>query len=162
MSITKQPQIMKTTENTTTIEKLISFVNQRAGLQFADYGDIKAYRKESREITKDKADFNELLNLAFTRLGADFNKKLTYSLENTSGRLGLKNGKLEYCTGQYFPTEYRPAANRILAQLIWNDYSNEMTDTKKDGMVSVYKDGHEIRKALKRQLSRRVIANYFN
>jgi hypothetical protein len=154
----------------TTIEKLVKFVNQRSGIDphnyYSDWRDtegIKAYRSETREITKDRSDFFELLSLAQRRIN-DLETKLTYNLTHSNGRLVLlPSGELEYTTGQYFPTEYRPAANRIIAQLIWNDYMNEEQDTKTNGMQSVYKDGHEIRKALRNTgLSRRVMKNYFN
>ena len=144
-------------QNTTT-EKLVKFVNQRPGLDFANYGDSKSYNAESREITKDRNDFFELLCLAQRRI-ENFETKLTYNLEHTSGRLMLKNGQLEYCTGQYFCTEYRPAASRIIAQLIFNDYRDEQLPNEPN---PVYKDGIEIRKAIKKQLSRRVAKNYFN
>ena len=148
---------MKTENNT--IEMLTKFVNQRPGLDFANYGESKSYNAESREITKDRNDYFELLSLAFTRLGNKLDSKLKFNLENTSGRLLLKDGKLEYCTGQYFPTEYRPAASRILAQLIFNDYRDEERPNEPN---PVYTDGYEIRKAIKRNLSRRVYKNYFN
>ena len=139
------------------VENLVKFVNQRPGLDFANYGDISSYRQESREITADKHDFFELLALAQRRI-ANFSQVLEKELMNTSGRLTLENGKLQYITGQYFCTEYRPAANRVLVSLIWNDYRDEKNA---DGS-SVYSNGHEIRKAIKRNLSRRVSRLYFN
>ena len=142
----------------TTIEKLVKFVAQRPCLEFANYGDSKSYNAESREITKDRNDFYELLCLAQRRI-ENLESKLTYNLEQTNGRLILKNGQLEYCTGQYFPTEYRPAASRILAQLIFNDYRDETEDNTPNPL---YKDGIEIRKAIYKQVSRRVAKNYFN
>ena len=138
------------------LELLSSFVRQRAGLEFCNYGDVKAYRAEQREITKDLHDFRELFNLYLRRVDNP-NVKLIEYLEKNSGRLTLVNGKLQYVTGQYFPTEYRPAANRVLSTLIWNDYRDEVENGK-----NVYETGNEIRKALKRNLSRRVILNYFN
>lgn len=139
------------------VENLVKFVNQRPGLDFANYGDISSYRQESREITADKHDFFELLALAQRRIN-NFSQVLEKELLNTSGRLTLENGKLQYITGQYFCTEYRPAANRVLVSLIWNDYRDEKNA---DGS-SVYSNGHEIRKAIKRNLSRRVSRLYFN
>jgi hypothetical protein len=139
------------------VENLVKFVNQRPGLDFANYGNISSYRQESREITADKHDFFELLALAQRRI-ANFSQVLEKELINTSGRLTLENGKLQYITGQYFCTEYRPAANRVLVSLIWNDYRDEKNA---DGS-SVYSNGHEIRKAIKRNLSRRVSRLYFN
>lgn len=140
-----------------TIEKLCKFVDQRAGLEYANYGDAKSYRAESREITKDRQDFYELLGWASSRI-ENLNDKLTDYLQKSSGRLTLnKEGSLEYCTGQYFPTEYRPAACNVLKNLIWNDLRDEMENGK-----PVYEDGHAIRKAARRRLSRRVVKNYFN
>ena len=156
---------MTTTINT--IELLNKFINQRAGLCFANYGDVKAYRAESREITKDRTDYYELLRIATSRYSiwiegkqvSNFNEVLTDYLSKTSGRLALKGERLEYCTGQYFPTEYRPAANRVLANLIFASYRDEIeTNTPNP----VYKDGEAIRKAIKRNVSRRVMNNYFN
>ena len=148
---------MKATQ--TTAAKLVQFVNQRPGLEFAEYGDVKLYRSEMREITNDRSDFFELYALASRRLGNEFEAKLTEALKTGSGRLTLKeNGELKYCTGQYFPTEYRPAANRVLVGLIWADYSNEKDQNGND----VYADGSAIRKAIKRNLSRRVGRLYFN
>lgn len=142
----------------TTIDKLVKFVNQRPGLDFCNYGDVSAYRSESREITKDRQDFFELFALASRRV-ENLEQKLTEYLTNTSGRLLInKDGNLEYCTGQYFPTEYRPAANRVLRDLIWNSYRDELTETGEP----VYNTGHEIRKAIRRNVSRRVAKNYFN
>lgn len=149
---------METTTETQTTTLLTQFVNQRPGLDFANYGDVKPYRAEMREITADRNDFFELYALASNRLGTDFNELLTSALESSSGRLTLKDGVLEYTTGQYFPTEYRPAACRVLANLIWADYANE----KNTDESPVYADGHEIRKAIKRNVSRRVAKNYFN
>ena len=147
---------MKATQ--TTAAKLVQFVNKRPGLEFAEYGDVKLYRSEMREITNDRSDFFELYALASRRLGNEFEAKLTETLKTGSGRLTLKeNGELEYCTGQYLPTEYRPAANRVLVGLIWADYSNEKDQNGND----VYADGQSVCKAIKRNLSRRVGRLYF-
>jgi hypothetical protein len=142
-----------------TIDKLVEFANQKPGLVFANYGDRYYYNKEVREIAKDLHDFRELLNLAFRRID-NLDEQLTMYLKNTSGRLLLNaNNELEYCTGQYFCTEYRPACNRVLVDLIFASYRDEIEDNTPN---PVYKDGIEIRKAIKKQVSRRVYSNYFN
>lgn len=142
----------------TTTEKLVKFVNQRPGLDFANYGDMTSYRAESREITADKHDFFELLSLAQRRVD-NFEEKLTNYLKKNSGRLCLlENGSLEYTAGQYFCVEYRPAANNVLKSLIWESYKNE---TNPKG-YPIYADGNSIRKAIKYNLSSRVGKNYFN
>ena len=141
----------------TTIEKLSKFVNQRPGLDFANYGEVSAYRSEMAKITRDRTDYFELLSLAFSRID-NLNEVVTDYLKRSSGRLTMNDaGNLEYCTGQYFPTEYRPAANRVLANLIFASYRDEI-----ESNTPKYKDGNEIRKALKRRISRRIAKNYFN
>jgi len=141
-----------------TIEKLTKFVNQRPGLDFSNYGDVSAYRSEMAEITRDRTDYFELLSLAFNRVD-NLNEVLTNYLTQNSGRLSLnKDSNLEYCTGQYFPTEYRPAANQALRSIIWSSYSNELHADN----TPVYSDGNAIRKAIKRNVSRRIARNYFN
>ncbi len=150
---------MNTTTQINTVEKLTQFVNQRSGMNFADYGDVKSYRCEAREITNDRKDYYELLALASQRLGTELAGKLENDLKDSNGRLIMNaNGELEYCTGQYFATEYRPAACRILRDLIWADYRDEKNSTGEH----TYKDGTNIRTAIKRNVSRRVAKNYFN
>jgi len=142
----------------TTIEKLTKFVNQRPGLDFADYGNVSLYRKEMAEITRDRNDYFELLALAHSRVD-NLNEVLTEKLSNSENRLSLsKEGNIIYCTGQYFPTEYRPAANAALKYIIWRSYANEMDSNNNP----VYTDGIAIRKAIKRRVSRRVYRLYFN
>ena len=127
-----------------------AFAHQRPGLNFADYGDVKIYRRESTEITKDLHDFRELFSLASLCV-SDFAEKLTKELKETSGRLTLDGDRLQYIAGQYFPTEYRPAACRVLVNLMWkNHVNNYRTET-----------GKQIRAYFKKRLSRRVYKNYF-
>lgn len=150
-------QVEATQPTLNAIELLCKFVNQRAGLCFADYGDRTIYMRESREITKDRADFYEFLNLGY-RLCDDLNERLIKYLTNTGDRLTLENNKLKYITGQYFPTEYRPAATRAIKSIIW-DSIREEKDTNGN---FIYNTGDEIRAVFKRNLSRRAYKNYFN
>ena len=139
------------------IDLLCKFVNSRPCLDFNDYGDIKIYRAESREITKDRSDFYELLNLARWKV-ENLNEKIEKYLTTSSDRLTFENNKLQYITGQYYPTEYRPSANRVIKSIIWREYMNEKTP---EG-ANKYETGHDIRKAIKIHLSRRVARLYFN
>lgn len=143
-----------------TMALLQKFANQRPQLDYCNYGDPKTYRQEMREITKDLHDFRELLNFAVNRV-KDLESKLKEYLLKNSGRLTLnEKGNLEYITGQYFPTEYRPCSNRILASLIWSSYRDEKRWN--DLQTPVYEDGNAIRHAIKRNVSRRVAKFYFN
>ncbi len=142
---------------TTTIEQLRQFANKRPGLNFADYGDRRYYIQDYREILKDLHSFNELMGFALDRID-NLNEQLTAELETTGDRLSLVNGKLQYVTGQYFPTEYRNAACRVLVRLIWRSFMNEKHP---DGTL-VYKDGHQIRKAINRRLRLRNTKLFFS
>lgn len=133
------------------VQLLSKFAHQRPGLDFHNYGDVRAYRQESREITKDLHDFSEVLSLCRWYV-PDLDIKIESHLRNSSGRLTMKeDGKLEYITGQYFPTEYRPAATSVLTRILWNHVAKDET----------LKTGHDIRKKLSKMLSRRVMKNYF-
>ena len=134
-----------------TVQLLTRFARQRPGLNFDDYGDRKIYDKESREITKDLHDYEEVLGVAVMYID-DLDSKVKTYLQNSSGRLTMRaDGKLEYITGQYFPTEYRPAATSVLTTLLWRHVSNDET----------LKTGHDIRKKLSKMLSKRVRRNYY-
>lgn len=147
---------MKTQANTNTIFLLRQFASQRPGLDFNDYGERKYYMQDYREILKDLHSFRELLNFAINRID-NLNEMLTNQLSNSSDRLILKDEKLQYITGQYFPTEYRNASCRVLSSLIWASYRDE----KHENGESVYKDGNEIRKAIKRNLRTKNTKLYF-
>ena len=145
-------------EEMPTLAMLQKFANQRPQLDFHNYGDLKSYRQEVREITKDLHDFRELLNFAVNRV-TDLESKLKEYLLKNSGRLTLnEKGNLEYITGQYFPTEYRPACNRVLKSIIWREYANQKNE---DGTPK-YSTGGEIRKQIRRYVTRRTAKNYFN
>lgn len=153
--------------NNATVDLLCAFVNQRDGISFAEYGEDRdpntriCYSRDKRSAAQAKKHFFELLYLAQRRLGNQLEDKVIYELTKVStSRLTLtETGKLQYITGQYFPTEYRPAAARILANIIWKDYANE---TEANTPNPLYKDGHAIRKAIGRVVSRSVKSNYFN
>ncbi len=137
-----------------TAELLQAFVNQRPGMDPRDYASYTDYRREAREITRDLHDFRALLSLAFYTV-PNLDEKLTELLSRESGRLTLKNGRLEYCTGQYFPTEYRPAACRALVSILWRQRAAEL---EKSGEEYT---GEDIRKYFRRRLPRRTAQNYF-
>lgn len=152
-----------TTAHVNALELLINYARQRPGLDPRDYGDNRegwrAYRREAAEITRDLSDFHELLNLALRRYShAELNTALIDHLTTTGDRLTLEGDRLQYITGQYWPTEYRPACCRVLVRLIWKSYQRETTG---DG-AHVYETGHDIRKAIRAQITRRVASNYFN
>jgi hypothetical protein len=101
-------------------DALLAFAQQRPGMEPGNYATFRDYRAESRQVTQDLRDVRRLLAVARYRIPAD---KITAP---TSGRLtwDAARGEWDYTTGQYFATEYRRAAARLLAEGIgraWMD-----------------------------------------
>ena len=112
------------TNNQTALVLLVEFAAQNPGLDFANYGDLKPYRADSRQIGRDWNRFKAALKEAAYLNGTD-QDVIQAAPHAFSGRLEWKTptwwetGKAQplqwhYCTGQYFPTEYRKAAASVL------------------------------------------------
>jgi hypothetical protein len=110
------------------ISLLHAFMEQRPGMEFANYGDVRSYRSESRSITRDLHDARTLLRAVSWRESITA-ENLAAAFRAFSGRLTLTERKgrpaLDYCTGQYFPTEYRKAVCAVLASALWDYYRDE-------------------------------------
>lgn len=133
------------------IDALQRFVAQRPGLEFANYGDVSAYRAEMRSITKDRHHAEELIRAISWRDSITANDILKAADFANSGRLAIRETEpgtftLDYCTGQYWPTEYRRAVANVLSSALW-DYWREAGD----GPIG----------AAKRELSRSVAQRFF-
>jgi hypothetical protein len=139
------------------IDALYTFAHKRPQLEFGNYGDVSAYRSESRAITKDLHHARNLLRaleLSQSITGEDIIRASEHAF---SGRLsinvtndGLVN--IDYCTGQYFPTEYRKAVAAICASALWTFYRNKCG----------YATSDRIRQAAQRNLGRTIARHYFN
>lgn len=112
----------------TALEK---WIKQRPKLDPANYGLAqgqtpdrkqwfaawKSYRAELRDISKDrKRAMTALREARF--LAPQKPELLADAFRSFSGRLAWNGLELEYCTGQYFPTEYRKAAASVLETYI--------------------------------------------
>lgn len=141
------------TTKETIIETLDAFIRQRPGLEFGNYGDVKSWRSEMREITRDLHHARELLRAVGRRDSITADDILR---AGATGRLTLtqqEHGvRLDYCIGQYFPTEYRPAVCRLLSSVLW-DYWRDCMDEP---------TGDKIRAEARRSLSRSVARRWFN
>jgi hypothetical protein len=106
------------------LQCLTAFVNSRPGLEFANYGDVSAYRAELRQITKDRTHALELLAQVSWRESIDADALIRASQSAFSGRLTIKlvgeSIVIDYCAGQYYPTEYRRAVCSVLASALWD------------------------------------------
>lgn len=146
------------TRKETIIACLRKFIAQRPGLEFANYGDVALYRAEMRSITKDRHHAEELIRAVSWRDSLTADDILHAAKHAHSGRLSITEptpGRfvLDYCTGQYWPTEYRRAVCSVLSSALW-DYWREC-----GGAAST---GDAIRKAASRELSRSIAQRWFN
>ena len=119
------------------LEALRKWINQRPMLDFANYGDWKLYRSELRSITRDRADALQLMQAVSWRdsiTAADlvaafpraFSGRLELSKESVEKPGFPVHARLSYCTGQYWPTEYRKAAAAVLARALWVRAGDDM------------------------------------
>src|SRR6185437_1939515 len=140
------------TLKTAICDALAAWIRQRPGLEYGNYvspGTIsreqiesgrRAYFSEARAIARDKRDAETLLQAVRGRDGITGEQLLEAFKHAYSGRLSCEVTKrenvvfpdreqshavrLDYCTGQYWPTEYRKAAAAVLASCLW-DYMRD-------------------------------------
>jgi len=140
---------------------LNKFARQRSGLNPADYGgDWIALRQEQRDITRDLAHFNALLIGCMLR---KYNNEVIQTAFKTAfmGRLSMTEGadgmpeSLDYCRGQYYPTEYRKACCAVLVSLLWGRTREQIPKDAVNG-------GDLIRARLRKEFGRSIATHYFS
>jgi hypothetical protein len=146
------------------VEMLARFIAQRPGIEPGNYHDYASYRSESREVTKDRHVAESLLDAVANREGITADAMRAELMG--SGRLTLsEDGRLDYCTGQYFPTEYRKAAARALASMLWAYWREDITQARARSLVSFPACGggigDAIRAEAKRTFRNRAVLRYF-
>jgi hypothetical protein len=143
-----------------TILKLLDhWIRQRPGLEFGNYGDVANYRQESRRITRQKRDAETLLRAVMWRSSIDV-PQLKEAFGAFSGRLQfveLPKPHLEYCTGQYWPTEYRAAACAVLASALWEYARNNIPAEDHPGSA-----GDWLRDHFRKEFGRHIAERWFN
>ncbi len=110
-----------------TLTNLIhKFISQRSGIEWRNYmrdgndtAGRAALRADYSRILKHGRDARALLRAV--ELSSITAESITGHLTG-GGRLSLEGERLEYVTGQYFPTEYRAAVCRILADMLITHY----------------------------------------
>lgn len=109
-------------DKSTIINLLHRHIAQRSGLDWRDYGSRESAIADYSEILRCGRDARSMLRaVELSRISAE---TIKYHLE-CGGRLSLVGDRLEYTTGQYFPTEYRAAACRLLASLLIDHYGRD-------------------------------------
>lgn len=154
------------------LDALRAFISQRPGLEFANYGEVSSYRSEMRSITKDRHHAEALIAAVSWRDSISAEQIIEASKHAFSGRLTIEpvymqnsgyyglepeivGYSIQYCTGQYFPTEYRRAVCAVLSSALWH-YWRE-SETFGDGCGSDF-----IRHTAKRELGRSIASRWFN
>ncbi|HEY4356011.1 MAG TPA: hypothetical protein VGN16_09710 [Acidobacteriaceae bacterium] len=197
-----------TNERAQIIQALRTWINQRPGLDYGNYGDPVSYRAEMRSITKHLHHARALLRYVEMResITADmlkaafkgaFSERLQWQEEyrceecdaifwsdnnrspGTTGacrcneigraphRIPTGRGRLDYCTGQYWPTEYRRAACAVLASAIWYWWREECMPeptTVDDGnkRYDNLSAGDFLRRNARREFGRGIQSRWFN
>lgn len=163
------------------LNALAAWIKQRPGLEFGNYGDMKSYRAELRQIAKDRRDAETLLRAVALRPSITA-KDLIAATRAYSGRLQIKpevrkvrepidsielepSGRviIDYCTGQYWPTEYRKAACAVLASALWEDTRvNIPTDSTRERLQPGVSAGDWIRNKFRREFGPSIAQRWFN
>ena len=145
------------------ISALRTFARQRPGLEYGNYGDPVAYRAELRSITKDLAEAQTLLRAIELRDSIGVGDLLA-GFDAYSGRLSIDatTGRLDYTTGQYFPTEYRRAVCAVCASVLWAywreaAHTGDRIDDRKHKSI-----GDELRSTARREFGRGIASRWFN
>ena len=137
----------------TIIDALNRWIAQRPGLEFGNYGDVSSYRAEMRSIGKDLQHARAMVN--YVAWHDSITAEMIMSAADNGGRLTLTvNGdkvRIDYVTGQYWPTEYRRAVCALMSSVIWawlREHGNCET-------------GDDIRKAARRELGQSIANRWF-
>jgi len=154
------------------ISALRAFIRQRPGLEFQNYcssyddkAGRSAYFKELRGITTTLHEAKALLVAVESEQGIT-GQALAYAFSAYSGRLSWDGARLDYVTGQYWPTEYRSAVCAVLASALWNHkrdtLSIDETEVCPDHAPGVKNVGEVIRRSFRERFGRGIASRWFN
>ena len=152
-------------DKSTIIAALDAWIRQRPGLEFGNYGDWTAYRSEVRSIGKDLQHARALLR--YVEWHDSITAEMVLSAAQ-SGRLSIvvdgNKVRVDYCTGQYWPTEYRPAVCRLLSSVIWDYWRNHCMPVDAgpiDKFSNLQNVGPWIRKQASREFGTSIAKKWF-
>lgn len=112
------------------LDALERFAEQRPGIEPGNYGDWRAYRRESAQVTRDLRHVRTLAAAVMRHPTLDAEYLLSaarggrLTIEAPADAVDAVQVRVGYTTGQYFPTEYRRAVARVLAGALW-DWTRE-------------------------------------
>ena len=144
------------------VNRLYDFVNQRPQIEWANYCDHYYIGQDRAKVARQLQDFRKMrayvLGLQESGVPMDHHIKEASQMA-FSGRLKFTDSGIEYCTGQYWPTEYRAAACAVLASAIWS-HEREYLGRYETDYWKV--DGDTMRKHLREILGRGIASRWFN
>ena len=113
----------------------------------------RAYFAEKRQIERDLREARTLLRaVEWRELSISADDLKAAFRDAYSGRLTWDGTRLDYCAGQYWPTEYRKAACAVLASALWN--------ATREAYPSL--DGNGLRAQLRREFGRSIAGRWFS
>lgn len=137
----------------TIITNIHTFVAQRPGFDWGNYGDLPSYRADVRRAGQQLQDAREMLRAVELRTGAvDLARMLAAGADGGRLTVDPKTGRIDYCTGQYWCTEYRAGACRYLSGLLWSATREAYP----------HLDGDGLRAHLAREFGRGLARRWFN
>lgn len=140
------------------LHALDAFVESRPGFDPANYaGAPGAYRADYRRAYQHLRDARELLRAVTWRDSIDADA-LTRAKHHRIDFRPSQSGntvEVDYCTGQYFPTEYRAAVCHTLVSALW-DYWRAFPNVRDSGRTA-----DQIRDMARRELGRSIARRWF-
>lgn len=140
-------------DRTKILSALDAFIESRPGFDPANYqGYPEAYRSDSRRALRHLHDARILLGAVMWRdidaaaLIAAKHHRIEFKPSPTGNSVIV-----DYCTGSYFPIEYRAAACATLSTALWNYFRDKCG----------CKSGDEIRDMAKREVGRSLARRWF-
>ena len=148
-------------ETAAILDTLRTFAESRPGIDPANYGSWRDYRRESAEVTRDLHHARVLISAA-SWIAPEYLRALL----TDSRRLSLRpDGGLSYCAGQYYPTEYRKAVCRAVASALWSAMADAYASERRAAGVPLGQryEGFRDRAMprLRRQFGRTITERYF-
>jgi len=102
---------------------LREFSAQKPNFSLCNYSTMADYKRDYKRMSDDRKAVKKFASYVSYTIDADMKEALLSALSSWS-RLTIKDSSngvyLEYCKGQYFPTEYQYATARVLASAIWD------------------------------------------
>jgi hypothetical protein len=124
---------------------LRKFVAQRSGLDWRNYGNdaagMRALRSDRNQILRHGRDARALLSFVENWSSIPVDYLLTELSDGKRLSFDPARNAIDYCAGQYFPTEYRAAVCRALSSALWRYHVNLGTSDVRAWAVETFGRG---------------------